>query len=135
MAENYEHSETDFYKTSNSEEAVSPSEDTDHGYPVDCLLALWKERKRRMFLVKWQDGGTSWQPECNILDRSLIQDLEKDFNGFKDNVDILRMRRRKGKVEYRLRFRNYIGAKNDEHWWVRSQAVHPDLRGKYEAGR
>jgi hypothetical protein len=102
-------------------------------YTVEKLLAVWKERRNKHYLVKWATGGVSWQPEENI-DQSLISDFG-GYAGFKEGVKVVSFQRRKGKPMYRLQFLDYVGAEKDKYWWVPESTVHPDLRKTDRRGK
>ncbi|KAK5988066.1 hypothetical protein PT974_12203 [Cladobotryum mycophilum] len=107
---------------------ISEDVHPENTYEVQSLLAKWKNRRTELFLVKWREGGTSWQPKDDIMDDKLINDFKETYKGFKDGIEVIGTRKRRGKVEYHLRFQDYVGANKDSSWWVPEKSMHPDAR-------
>lgn len=109
------------------------SDDETHG--VNKIIGQWIAGRKTLYLVEWTVGGISWQPKQDILDQDLISSFQKEYRGFKDSIEILRTREKKGGVEYYIRFLNYVGVHADSEWWVPEQAVHPELHIDHGLGK
>lgn len=112
----------------NTTHSSGDQHDLDDTYRVQDLVEMYKDRNRTLFLVRWANGGTTWEPEENINDTQLIDDIIKDYQGFKNGVEVEKTRVKNGKLEYYVRFKDYIGSEKDSCWWVSENTVHPDNR-------
>ncbi|CAG9948761.1 unnamed protein product [Clonostachys rosea f. rosea IK726] len=113
----------------NTTNSSGDQHDLDDTYQVQELVEMYKDRNRTLFLVRWANGGTTWEPEENINDPQLIDDIMKNYQGFKNGVEVEKTRAAKnGKLEYYVRFKDYIGSERDSCWWVSENVIHPDNR-------
>ena len=45
-----------------------------------------------LYLVKWNDGSTTWEPEESILKHSLINELNIGYRGFNNGIKVIKSR-------------------------------------------
>ncbi|CAH0022665.1 unnamed protein product [Clonostachys rhizophaga] len=102
--------------------------DLDNTYGVQELVEIYKDRNHTLFLIRWANGGTTWEPEENINNIQLIDNIIKNYQGFKNRVEVEKTRVKNGKLEYCVRFKDYIGSEKDLCWWISENIVHPDNR-------
>ena len=95
------------------------------------MLAMWKTQGTELFLVKWEGGSTSWEPESNVPDQS-IAELKRTYRGFRDGIEILHTQVRGKALWYKILFLNFDGADEDRSWWVPEKAMDPEVRVKRE---
>lgn len=115
----------------NSRELSPPDDD----YDAHSLLAKYEYRYKRriimLYLVKWNNGTTTWEPEESILKHSLIDELEEGYKGFGNGIEVIGTRIKSKKTQYRVRFLNYAGVKTDEFWWVDEGIIDPEVIKRY----
>ncbi|PWI64678.1 hypothetical protein PCL_08687 [Purpureocillium lilacinum] len=116
---------------SGSDSSISDNERSPDQYPIECLLAMWKTQGTELFLVKWEGGSTSWEPERNVPDQS-IAELKRTYRGFRDGIEILHTQVRGKALWYKILFLNFHGADEDRSWWVPEKAIDPEVRIKRE---
>jgi len=116
---------------SESDSSISDNEQSSDQYPIECLLAMWKTQGTELFLVKWEGGSTSWEPESNVPDQS-IAELKRTYRGFRDGIEILHTQVRGKALWYKILFLNFDGADEDRSWWVPEKAMDPEVRVKRE---
>ncbi|EHK19893.1 uncharacterized protein TRIVIDRAFT_47147 [Trichoderma virens Gv29-8] len=109
----------------------------DDPYDADCILAKWKEGRKMLYLVKWDDGTTTWEPQEEILKQDLISKFEKGYKGFNKGIEVFgtRINGRSKKVEYKIRFLNYAGAEKDKSWWVPESTMDPEIRQNHTTAK
>lgn len=96
-------------------------------YEVDCLLARWG---RSSFLLKWADGTISWVERKDILDKQMIRDFEKAYQGIDTGVTVVGTRLtagkngQPGKSQY---FLHWDGRPSGEDTWVDEKLLSPRL--------
>ncbi|KAH8660128.1 hypothetical protein BX600DRAFT_438351 [Xylariales sp. PMI_506] len=101
-------------------------------YTIDVTLerrnCVYTNQKGQEFLVKWKDCGThSWVRREDILDKELINHFEEHYLGFQQGATVLRVRRRRGKMECLIA---WLGRPEEENTWVLARDLHPDLAEK-----
>lgn len=114
---------------SNSYEASLPDDD----YDAQSLLAKYKHGRTMIYLVKWNDGSTTWEPKTSILKQSLIDELETGYKGFNKGIKVIETRTKSKKIQYRVQFLKYAGVETDEFWWVDEGIMDPEAIRRYKA--
>lgn len=98
----------------------------DDAYVAQCLLAEYKYGRTMLYLVKWNEGSTTWVPKESILDQNLITELKKGYKGFNSGIKVIKARTKSKKTQYRVQFLKYEGAPEDEFWWVDEGIMDPE---------
>ncbi|KAI1158975.1 hypothetical protein F5B18DRAFT_656103 [Nemania serpens] len=89
------------------------SMDVDKHHAVDCILERWN---KNLFLLRWLEDGSYWWVQRKDINADLIRSFEEKYTGINLGVDkVLATRKRRGKIEYRIR---WLGRPVEEDTWV-----------------
>ncbi|RYP05254.1 hypothetical protein DL765_009896 [Monosporascus sp. GIB2] len=106
-------------------------------WEVEALLAKWQQGRRAIYLVKWKgyaDKDNTWEVPADIS-LELVNDFDKayrDCGGNHLGVELLDKRRRRGKVEYYVRWK---GRPDSENSWEKESTISRQRIREFEADR
>ncbi|KAK8000513.1 hypothetical protein PG990_013113 [Apiospora arundinis] len=95
---------------------------------VDHLIARWGSGRRAVFLLKWTDGTRDWVPRADI-DEEMVRKFEACYDGIYQGVDILGVRGKGAKKQYKLRWKD---RPFKEEGWVAEKLISKQLLREHE---
>ncbi|KAI0198498.1 hypothetical protein F4808DRAFT_452000 [Astrocystis sublimbata] len=103
------------------------SMDVDKHHAVDCILERWN---KNLFLLRWLEDGSYWWVQRKDINADLVRTFEENYTGIHLGVDkVLATRKRRGKIEYRIR---WFGYPVEEDTWVSEKQMSPELVKKHK---
>ncbi|RYO89630.1 hypothetical protein DL764_008550 [Monosporascus ibericus] len=112
-----------------------PAIDEENIWEVEALLAKWQQGRKAIYLVKWKDyadNHNTWEIPADIS-AELVNDFNKAYRDYRGNdlgVELLNKRRRRGKVEYYVRWK---GRPDSEKSWEKEPAISRQRIREFEA--
>ncbi|RYO74330.1 hypothetical protein DL764_010855 [Monosporascus ibericus] len=104
-------------------------------WEVEALLAKWQQGRKAIYLVKWKDyadNHNTWEIPADIS-AELVNSFNKayrDCGGNHSGVKLLNKRRRRGKVEYYVRWK---GRPDSENSWEKESTISRQRIREFEA--
>lgn len=98
-------------------------------YELDRILGKWCRRGKELVFVRWLDGSTTWEPPKDMGNDQLIKQFEREYQGFREGVQILACRMRSHKRQFRLRF---DGQPRSQDSWLQERELHKDLVAEWD---
>ena len=101
-------------------------------WEVEALLAKSKERNTTWYLVKWKGfahGDNTWEKR-NDISLNTIESFEATYKGNCLGVQLLKKRKRQGRVEYLVQWK---GRPEVENSWVKEGTVSSERIMEFEA--
>ncbi|KAK8080214.1 hypothetical protein PG997_008032 [Apiospora hydei] len=95
---------------------------------VDRIIARWGSGRHADFLLIWTDKTRDWIPRRDI-NEEMVSDFEKGYDGIHEGVEILGIRGKGVKKQYRLHWR---GRPSKEDGWVAEKLISKQLLHGYE---